>query len=127
MTISSWSKGQPHHPGFAKSRHATVMFATVGNAYHATLIGDEGVVAQFNVSSEHLGAFMQELQLQWKPTETTGSLVFVWGLVATGGIGPRPVGPPGPTGEPPAIRIANIQAHYQLGALNANVFPAFRT
>src|SRR5512133_3129582 len=116
MTISAWKEGQPHHVGFAKSRRATVLFHAHGSAYHAALRGDEGVVAQFTVANEHLGTFMAELQNQWRQNENPGSLVFGWGLVATGGLGPRPGGPPGPTGEPPAIRATNVVVHYQLGA-----------
>lgn len=118
MTAIKWTEETPHHVSFAKSRRATVLFHHTEIAIQATLIGDDGVVGVFYVVPNLVGAFMQKLQVQHQG----GSLVFGWGLMATGGLGPRPGGPPGPTGEPPLIKLANMIAHNNVEVLAEATF-----
>ena len=113
--MKEWIAGHKHPEDFAASKRVTVSLEAVQNGFHATLIGDRGVIERLTVASSHVGAFLATLQTHWQTNG--GSLVVGWGAVATGGVGPRPGGPPGPTGEPPVVAAFNLNLHYGFGAL----------
>ena len=113
--MKEWIAGHKHPEDLVRSRHVTVSLQPVDNVFHATLIGDRGVFEKLTVTSSHLAGFLATLQTHWQTSG--GSLVIGWGLVATGGIGPRPGGPPGPTGEPPVVAAWNLNLHYGFAAL----------